>query len=42
MRELSEQEIVRREKLDEIDRCKIDWYMTPQEALDLGVATEII
>ena len=33
---------ITREKLDEIDRCKIDWYMTPQEALDLGVATEII
>ena len=33
---------ITRERLDEIDKCKIDWYMTPQEALDLGVATEII
>ena len=33
---------ITREKLDEIDRCKIDWYMDAKTALDLGVATEII
>ena len=33
---------ITREKLDEIDKCKIDWYMDAQTALELGVATEII
>ena len=33
---------ITREKLDEIDKCKIDWYMDAQTALELGVATKII
>lgn len=33
---------ITRERLDEIDKCKIDWYMDAQTALELGVATEII
>lgn len=33
---------ITKEQLDEIDKCKEDWYIDSKEALKLGIATEIL
>lgn len=33
---------IKKDKLKEIKKSKVDWYMTPEEALELGVIDEII
>ena len=33
---------ITKEKLDEVDKCKEDWYINSEEALKLGIATQIL
>lgn len=33
---------ISKETLDDVTKCKKDWYINSKEALDLGIATEII
>ena len=33
---------ITREKLEEVTKCKQDWFITPKEALELGIATKIL
>lgn len=33
---------ITKEKLDEVDKCKEDWYINSEEALKLGIATKIL
>jgi len=33
---------ITKERLDEVDKCKQDWYINPSEALELGIVDEIL
>lgn len=33
---------ITKENLDEVDKCKKDWYINSEEALKLGIATQIL
>ena len=33
---------ITKERLDEVDKCKEDWYINSEESLELGIATKIL
>lgn len=33
---------ITKERLDEVDKCKQDWFINPTEALELGIVDEIL
>ena len=39
---ISSQTKITKERLDEIKEKKIDWYIYPEDAVDLGVATNMV